>query len=139
MKNRRRIRDKTNDERRNICNNDVNEVQIENNWRSKALHKGKRRNKVMSWINCCVTHIQNSCSSGIAEIKIYHTANRTQVNYIDPIGDCKRHIKYFKKWTWSMNKNFLLQQHEQLLQVWDVSQDFQYSINNSWKKKKCLL
>ena len=31
MKNRRRIRDKTNDERRNICNNDVNEVQIENN------------------------------------------------------------------------------------------------------------
>jgi hypothetical protein len=87
--------------------------------------------KVMSWMNSCVTHIQNSCSNGIAEIKIYHTAIRTQVNYIDPIGDCKRHIKYFKKWTLSMNKNFLLQQHAQLLQVWDASQDFQYSINNS--------
>jgi hypothetical protein len=35
-----------------------------------------------------------------------------------------------------MNKNFLLQQHAQLLQVWDVSQDFQYSIKKFMKKEK---
>ena len=117
MKNRRRIRDKTNDERINICNNDVNEVQIENNWRSKALHKGKRRNKVMSWINCCVTHIQNSCSNGIAEFKIYHTANRPQVNYIDPIGDCNRQVFQIVDLKKCCCNNM------QLLQVWDVSSE----------------
>ena len=134
MKNRRRIRDKTNDERRNICNNDVNEVQIENNWRSKALHKGKRRNKVMSWINCCVTHIQNSCSNGIAEIKIYHTANRTQVNYIDPIGDCKRHIKYFKKWTLSIIKICCCNIMHSFFRYGMRHMTFSHSITNSWKK-----
>ena len=47
-------------------------------------------------MNCCVSHIQNSCSNGIAEIKIYHIANRTQVNYIDPIGDSRDILSILK-------------------------------------------
>ena len=125
--------DKTNDEKRN----NINKVWIGNNWWSSGLYKGKRRKNVMPWMNCCVRHIQSHAVKYIAEIKIWH---------------CKHNPS---KWHWS---NWRLQQtyinksisksglcrwkkkcccnNMQLLQVWDVSHDFQSQCKKFMKKGK---
>ena len=124
--------DKTNEEKRN----NINKVWIGNNWWSSGLYKGKRRNNVMPWMNCCVTHIQSHAVKYIAEIKIWHCKHnpgkwhwsnwRLQQTYIN---------KYFKKWTLSMKKKCCCN-NMQLLQVWDESHDFQSQHKKFMKKGK---